>query len=77
MEPRQADDECDPVAGSVQSQMSVLRAQANQAKTVTVNKRSLASGYAGLDHDLFYRDQTMTVFGDAKTMVEHMVKAVE
>ncbi len=65
MEPRQADDACDPVAGRVQSQMSVLRAQADQAKTVTVNKRSMASGYAGLDIELFYRDQTMTVFGDA------------
>jgi NAD(P) transhydrogenase subunit beta len=45
--------------------MSVLRAQADQAKTVTVNKRSMASGYVGLDIELFYRDQTMTVFGDA------------
>ena len=37
----------------------------------------MATGYAGLDNDLFYMDKTMMVFGDAKKVVEDMVKAVE
>ena len=49
----------------------------DQAKTVIVNKRSMASGYAGLDNELFYLDKTMMVFGDAKKVIEDMVKAVE
>ncbi|MDY7545155.1 NAD(P)(+) transhydrogenase (Re/Si-specific) subunit beta [Glaciimonas sp. CA11.2] len=48
-----------------------------KAKTVIVNKRSMASGYAGLDNELFYMDKTMMVFGDAKKVIEAMVKAVE
>jgi len=51
--------------------------EAYKAKTVIVNKRSMAAGYAGLDNDLFYMNQTMMVFGDAKKVVEDMVKAVE
>ena len=47
------------------------------AKTVIVSKRSMASGYAGLENELFYMDQTMMVFGDAKKVLEAMVKAVE
>ena len=51
--------------------------EAFKAKMIIVNKRSMASGYAGLDNELFYMDKTMMVFGDAKKVVEEMVKAVE
>ena len=51
--------------------------EAYKARTIIVNKRSMASGYAGLDNELFYLDRTMMVFGDAKKVVEDMVKAIE
>ena len=48
-----------------------------KARTVIVNKRSMATGYAGLDNPLFYLEKTMMVFGDAKKVVEDIVKALD
>ncbi len=73
-----ANDVVNPAAhtkGSAIYGMPIL--EAYKAKTIIVNKRSMAAGYAGLDNELFYLDKTMMVFGDAKKVVEDMVKAIE
>jgi H+-translocating NAD(P) transhydrogenase subunit beta len=73
-----ANDVVNPLAlqkGSPIYGMPIL--EAYKARTIIVNKRSMAAGYAGLDNELFYMDKTMMVFGDAKGVVEAMLKAVE
>ena len=67
--PAAEEDKTSPIYG-----MPVL--QVWKAGTVLFNKRSLASGYAGIDNPVFYRDNTVMVLGDAKKMTEEIAKAM-
>ena len=73
-----ANDVVNPAAktpGSAIYGMPVLEAE--KAKMIIVNKRAMAPGYAGLDNELFYLDKTMMVFGDAKKVVEDLIKSID
>ncbi len=64
--PAAAEDPGSPIAG-----MPVLRVW--EAQNVIVFKRSMASGYAGVQNPLFYRENTQMLFGDAKEKVEEIL----
>ncbi len=73
-----ANDVTNPAAKTdPKSAISACRSSTSKAQTVLFVKRGMASGYAGVDNELFFRDNTMMLFADAKVMCENIVKALE
>jgi NAD(P) transhydrogenase subunit beta len=68
--PGARDDKTSPIYG-----MPII--EVDRARTVMVIKRSMNPGFAGIDNDLYYRPNTLMLFGDAKAFVSDIVKALE
>ena len=67
--PAAQDDPASPIAG-----MPILHAY--KARTVMIIKRGMSAGFAGIDNELYYRPNTLMLFGDARTFVSSLVKEV-
>ena len=67
--PAAQNDKSSPIAG-----MPIL--EAYKARTVMVIKRSMNPGFAGIDNELYYRENTLMLFGDAKSFVSGIVKSL-
>ena len=69
MNPAALEDPGSPISG-----MPVLEVW--KSKQTVVLKRSMATGYAGVDNPLFYKENTLMLFGDAKSNMDNLVKAL-
>ncbi len=72
-----ANDVVNPAANNPDSSiygMPIL--EAYKSETIIINKRTMGAGYAGIDNELFYLEKSMMVFGDAKKIIEDIVKAI-
>jgi proton-translocating NAD(P)+ transhydrogenase subunit beta len=67
--PAARDDPTSPIYG-----MPIL--EVDKARTVIISKRSLGSGFAGVDNELFYNDKTMMIFGDAKKTLTELIESI-